>query len=356
MIRKISQFLLLLLFIGFGLFKTKNLISMVQNNYQSVKKEPQNETYTTDEKRYLKTYYLMKKGDNYYTAHYNAFQAVAGGEENVWKKDAWGWRLPTIFYFWKLLTKNGANIINLFVIMVFFTMLSLYLIAKKFTNKHIALLAPLMILPYFLNAIKTTSFLFTTWWGAFFLIIGLAFFYYQKHFWACLFFCLAICTRELLVIPLLAMLIISFWFKRNRLVFLVPIGLLGFYLLYHNHRVSQLLILESSFEIINRLSSFNKETLLTTLAFSTNSYLLLFLRPALIWITTSCFGLGYLLFKNKNKYSILIAFASFLAFFLALGFIGQSRWEDYWGPLYVPMMAAFSPILIITLNEDHKKN
>ncbi|GAG38715.1 unnamed protein product [marine sediment metagenome] len=92
--------------------------------------------------------------------------------------------------------------------------------------------------------------------------------------------------------------------------------------------------------------------LLTTLSFSTNSYFLVGLRPGLIWLITSILGLSYLSYKSKNKYPFLIALVSFLPFFLSLTIIGQTRWEDYWGPMYVPLMAIFSLTTIKVLNEN----
>lgn len=352
MIKKIAKLFLVCLFLGFSFFKTNQLIPQIKNTYQRVKGEPKDKTYFTDEMKYLKNYYLMKKGAGYYQSHYQASKNLGGEKDRIWKRDFWGWRLPFVFYFWKLFTKSGGGILNLFILLSSLSLTSSYFIAKKFIRTKLAPLAPLMLFPYFLNAIKSTSFLFITWWGLFFFIFGLLFFYYHQLALATLFFTFAVISREHFIIPLIFMLFFSIIYKKQKLVFLIPIISFFLMIFVHAYNVSSLISLETSLGISKRFASINKNLLLATLAFSTNSYLLVNLRPSLIWLIFSLMGLGYLFYLSKSKYFSLISLSSFLPLFLSLTFIGKSVWQDYWGAMYVPLMAIFSLTIFKILN-DH---
>ena len=84
--------------------------------------EQRNKTYRTDMDDYLKTYYLMKQGNSYYTSYLLAV------EQNPFKgvisDNLWAWRLPTVFYIWLMLpAKDGRVIFYLFLSLSLFLML-----------------------------------------------------------------------------------------------------------------------------------------------------------------------------------------------------------------------------------------
>lgn len=260
MIKKLAKFLLILLFLGFGLFKTNNFLFKIKDVRQSIKKEPADKSYIADELDYLKTFYLLKKGSGYYQARYEAQKNIAGKEEErVWTKDIWGWRLPFVFYFWKLFAKNGLGIFNLFIILSACFFLSSYLIVKKFVKNNFALLSTVILLPYFLNAIKSTSFLFIAWWGMFFFAFGLMFFYYNHLFLSSFFFILAVISREHFIIPLASMFVLSVIFKKSKLVFLIPIIAFFLMILLHVHNVSSFVPLKTPLGISQRFTFLNKK-------------------------------------------------------------------------------------------------
>jgi len=343
MIKKIIKLFLILLFLGLSILNPKEILPSIKKIYQDVKNEPQNKSYISDEKTYLKIFYLMEKNWPYYEANYYAFKNNVGLEGGkVWYKDVWGWRWPFVFHFWRVFCKNGGQIMILFIIFSLFSLFNSYSIAKKFISSNLAFLAPLMLFPYFLNAIRSTSFLFISWWGFFFFLAGLRFFYYNRSSLSTIFFTFAIISKEHFIIPILTMFVLALILKKNKAVFLIPlIFFLGFFF-FHIQQVSAIVALKKPLGISQRTSIFNKELLLSSLSFSTNSYLLVSLRPALIWIILSFIGLFHLLLEKKEKYPVLIGIASFFPIFASIPFIGQSVWQDYWGIMYVPLTAIFS--------------
>jgi hypothetical protein len=355
MIKKIIKFFIAALFLTFCLFKT-NQIREIVGIFQSLKKEINLTTHTNDERTYLKIFYLMKKGLNYYQANYLAFQANLETEATVWTKDVWGWRLPFVFYFWKTLAKNGGEIMLLFCLFSLIFLFCAYLLAKKFVPKKLALFAPGILFPYFLNALISGSFLFISWWALFFFTFGLTFFFYRRHRWATIFFTLAVISRELFLIPLGSMFLIALIYKKNKSVFSLPLIIFLFVIAFHYHQVSQFVSLENPWGIQKRFMLFNKGLLLSSLAFSTNNYLFVSLRPSLIWIIFSLLGLGYLVFKTNRQNNALIALSSFLPFFLSLPFIGQTVWQDYWGIIYVPLAGIFSLSVFTLFKQSRSLN
>jgi len=114
----------------------------------------------------------------------------------------------------------------------------------------------------------------------------------------------------------------------------------------HHYKVTSLVSLENPAGLKTRLPVFNKQVLLSTISFSTNSYLFLNFRPSLLWIIFALLGLLILVKHKKNKYPVLIALFSFLPTLLIIGFIGQTPNQDYWGPIYIPLTAMFSTTIL----------
>lgn len=342
MIKKIVKTGLIIFFLILCLPQKKSLNFSFRKTGQIVNIEPKNKAYFTDETKYLKTFYLLGKGFPYYQAHYQAMKQMAGEEAEVWTKDAWGWRLPTVFYFWKFFTNQGEGIFNLFLFMSFLTFINAFLIAKKFVSPKLALLASFILIPYFFNALKSTSFLFITWWALFFFILGLTCFFYQKLAWSTLFFTLSIITREHFIIPFIFMFLISYFFKKKKYPFLIPIIIFFLVAKFHSFQVEKIVNLSHSLGLQQRLGGFSKKLLLATLSFSTNLYFSIDWRPALIWLSFALVGLISLTLKSKDKYLPLIALASFSPLIIILPFMCNSTWQDYWGVFYVPTGAIFS--------------
>lgn len=341
MIKKIIKYSLISLFLSLTLFKYTSILSNIKDVFYQLKTEPLDESYISDEMKYLKNYYLMKKGIDYYQAHYLSQIKLAGNDNTVWQQDIWGWRLPFIFYFWKYLTRTGSDILLLFIFLALITLTTSYFISIKFIKSKISLLTPLIILPYFLSAIQSTSFLFITWWSMFFYIIGVAFLFYQKHFLSAIFLSIAILTREFYLIPILIMLLISVFYHKNIKIFLLPLLLFFLMMIFHIYKVNQFTHINNSFGAY-RLSRPNKTLVLSTLAFSTNSYFFVNYRPTLLFLAISVISLILLIIKSKDKYIYLLAISSFFPIFLSFFMINIGKWEDYWGATYVPLGIIYS--------------
>src|SRR3989344_9552610 len=76
-------------------------MSKAESLLGSISREPELETYTTDMKAYLRTYYEVRKGKPYYAS---LAQAVRGdATRDNFPGEVWGWKSPLIFYLWAAL-------------------------------------------------------------------------------------------------------------------------------------------------------------------------------------------------------------------------------------------------------------
>src|SRR3989338_7945708 len=86
--------------------------------------EPRLGTYRSDEMIFLKTYYLVEKGWNYYPAFSWAIEGDV--RKIVLTSDIFQWRLPTLFYLWKVLANNGWQILWLFWVLALSSMSAIF--------------------------------------------------------------------------------------------------------------------------------------------------------------------------------------------------------------------------------------
>src|SRR5438045_1099120 len=73
--------------------------------------DPQPKSYRSDEISFLRTFYLMEKGVNYYNAFKISREEFIGGD--IVRADVFTWRMPTVFYLWSLLANDGQQILTL---------------------------------------------------------------------------------------------------------------------------------------------------------------------------------------------------------------------------------------------------
>lgn len=251
-----------------------------QDVREKIAQEPLAETYFSDEILFLKTYFLMKKGVSYYSAF---AQAVIGhGMMNEIPREIWGWRWPTVFYFWKYLTPNALWLQILFLGVACLVLISAFSIAQNFLDKSFALLSPFLLIPYFLESAANTYFLLTEWWGVMFFLGGMAFFLKQKKTLSIILFSLAILTRELLLIPLLTFLIISLILKKDSKQLIFPLVIFFFVLTLHYLKILQFLSFFPQLSPGSRLHQPSFLLLQKEFAFNSREYLLVDYR-VLIW-------------------------------------------------------------------------
>lgn len=318
--------------------------------------EPKLGSYRSDEMIFLKTFYLMEEGEEYYKAFEIANEGDMRGK--VMTNDVFTWRLPALFYFWKFTASTGKQILANFWILVFLSLISSYFLLRKFLNPWLALAGPILLMPYFADAfVYKTSFLFTEWWAWFFGIFGLTFFVYQKKLPAWIFFLLAVFTRELMIIPIIGFLLISFLFKKNRIFFLSIVFCFFILLFFHQRAVCAILELSVANNFSNlafgRIHNFNKPVFFKMISFSFRQFPLVKYKSHFLIFATAFFSLVLNLYKNYNSKNITIYYFLIYGWSLVsiLPFISSSRYNDYWGILFMPTLILMIP-LILKKNEN----
>ena len=318
------------------------LISSIINGRQVrayLIREPVAETYRTDMDDFLKTYYLMKNGRDYYSAFKQA--VIQNAFKTTVSNNLWSWRLPTIFYIWQLFPSAIFLYAGFLLLCSFALLTSLFIGQELLPSKYnyLGILAPYLLYSYLHFAARDSTLLQTEWWGMFCLLFGM-FFWFKKNFsLAVLFITLTVLVRELFIVPLLIMTIIAFKQKQNWRALAVPGIILVLFMLLHFFWVARQIPITPSLFVL-RTHTFNKQIILPTLAFASWEYIWNRLRIFIIF-----FGLGLvgILFKRKQAGWLWLSFFIFPLSFL---FIGSSVYNDYWGILYMPFVILAVPSFV----------
>jgi len=282
---------------------------------------------------------LVEEGVNYYSAFNNAVRSDSRG--GYLTKDIFVWRLPTVFYFWSFFVNNGFGIGILFIAL---SSASLYCVYKITNN----ILSPIILAPYYLDAYYyETSFLFTEWWGLFFFIFGLTALLYTRNKLTIIFLALSILTRELFIIPVILMAIISFLKKTNRLIFLKILFIFLVFYFEHYTLVQSQDVITIAKSPLSRIHGFDFRQVQREIAFSMRQYPLLNFRLPLIFaISTPLILFIKYLTTKKLKYLYLLSAFSLLFITPFSGVI----YNDYWGITFMPLVIAFCPLIFSSFN------
>lgn len=307
-----------------------------------LQREPTPETYRSDLDDFLRTYYLMEKGQGYYISF---SQAVS---ENAFKSyiapNIWSWRLPTIFYFWKLLpTGNGVFIYFAFVVLSSISLYFVLPISEYFFSKDrlkYAILSPYLLYPYFHFAARDLVFLHTEWWAIMISIIAVYLWVKQLRFLSVLAFSLAVITRELLIFPFIIVVIIySVLKKQLQVLLLLPLIILSTLIVLHYIGVTNVIGNPANL-FTPRIHRLSYQILQATLAFGSWEYIYYKIRIFIVFYILSFVGI---LFNHRLSKAILMGFIIFPFSFL---FLGSSNYNDYWGIFYIPWVAISAPLIL----------
>ncbi len=311
--------------------------------------EPGREAYNSDESDYLKTFYLMEKGDDFYVAHRTAL--IADDRFLDFKGDVAGWRLPTIFYFWKFVANSGTNIRFSFLVLSSISLVSVYFLMKRFVGV-LGLLSVYLLTPYFLGAVTDKSFLFIEWWAVIFLIFGLTLLVYNKRLLAYIVFLLCLATRETFIVPVFSIIFWDILTRKRFLLAFITIGALALFFFFHMANLGNFNLLAPA----NRFHPINKGLILNIFAFSGRMYEFALLRQGLILTLIAVAGALYSVFvqfkhKEVSKSLIFIfAFVPMVLFAFFFGTIahegGREFYSDYWGISFVPFAIIFAPLVL----------
>lgn len=289
--------------------------------------------YTTDMRGFLKTYQLMKSGENFYSAFVSG---MAGLRDGVFRPDINAWRQPLIFYLWKILPGNGSSIYYAWEIVIIFDLLAAYGIARKFLPERLTILSPFILFPYFHFSLVDFTLLQPEWWAMSFLLFGVTSIVYRRHFLASIFLALSLATREPFIIPVLGILFVNRKNIRQMAIPLLVFG--GYYFFFHLPNV-----FKYPTEIVRSNRHGGVYVLHSLFAYGSWSYLLGVFRPFLILLIL---GFRRRNFLFMTTYLPFLIFAAILA---ASGGIDETR--DYWGIYFVPFLLVSAPILILPPGE-----
>lgn len=333
---KIPIFILVFLLLLSALFNGKDLRVFLTRNLPLY-------TYNNDPSVFLKTFFLMKEGTNYY----DAFKISISSRFSIqtYPGDVWGWRTPTLFSIWSLLPgKTGLSLYVLFLALSSSVVFVSYRLLRKYLPSHFAILSPYLIFPYIHYAVRDQMFLETEWWGLYMFIFGLFFLIKRKFFFAAAFFSMSVLFRELYMLPITFMVIYSI-FKQRKLTFTFLIPIISFILIYvyHLFRLREYINIWETL-LVPKTVSDPSSLIHQTLAFASWEYLFAKLRPFLFLLPVAFFGCVILLKKVKEAVYLILSFALFPIFFLKFGI---TLYHDYWGILYIPIAIILSPLILL---------
>lgn len=305
------------------------------------------DTYTTDMRGFLKTYYLMKTG----TGFHKAFEIGITGSLGSFSLDLAGWREPFIFHLWTSLPGNATSIYFLWIMMLIAVIFAAYRIAQKFLPDYYAVLSPLLLLPYLLYSLSDLAMLQPEWWGFAFLIIGLMFYFYHRYFAAGVVFAICLATREMYFIPIASVLAVSVFKNGYRSSLKMTLPIIGFILYYVFYYLPPILSVDQG--LVKPIRMGYPIFMNQVLAYSMWSYQFGALRPFLwVGIATTALLIIQAVKSARKRLVCLELLALYVPTIIALFAIGavgrMTQWHDYWGIYFVPLLIIVTPIALAT--------
>lgn len=312
----------------------------------------QNTAYNNDPGVLLATYKSVENGQDYYESYKQA--QLGRFSQSIIPGDIWGWRLPTIFYIWKIIPGGALSIYLLYLILSASVLYAAYKINRIFLPEKLAILSPYLIFPYLHFGSRDQMFLETEWWGLSIFILALYFLLKKRLFVSTVFFSLTLLVREVYILPIGLMLLFAF-FKQKKLiaVFLIPQVTFMTFFIYHIYRVDKYInawgTLLSARTVDNGLFFLQQ-----TLAYASWEYLLNQFRPFYLLTIWAIIGCIYI-FKFQKERSAIFLLLAFLPFPTAFLKFGTTPFNDYWGIIYVPIAVMLSPLLLTVFSQSSKK-
>ncbi len=183
-----------------------------------------NRAISNDTSLYRQIYHAVCKGQPFYStfAQINIFCYIGSFVRYVF-----GYRLPTVFMFWKYCTwGNGMLVTYMFLLLTLLAMWSVFRTLEYRLKPAAALVGPILLGPMFFMGPADWSLLMTEYWCVFPFIFSLPFLVRRQFAPASFFLVLAAITREFMLLPALLFLIIGLWNRdlRPRYSFYLPLA------------------------------------------------------------------------------------------------------------------------------------
>lgn len=342
----------LLIFFLLGLILLNYLIVGVYYNeiINNVSQEPPDEQYRFDPIIFLKAFYLMERGLPYYKAYGEAYKKDAAHDS--YPQYTQTYRFPTVFYLWKTFCPPDGRYLNfLFTFFVLSSLICAFLIAWKFTPTPWALLAPVLLTPYFLYGNLTMWFLATEYWALFFGIIAVCLFVYDFHRLSVVAALLCSLTRELGIFLLFAGLFASWLSKKKKESVIWVIAIIILIAAYFLH-----LNAAKPFTSGKPAQSFFAWQLFRLDAFKAIAEFGFVAVPYnKIWafplILLSILGLSLYTFKEKRPYFLSLILIPTFTFFA----MGRDPGAGYWNAVWMPLVITTVPFFFASFEEKLRK-
>lgn len=344
MVKLLSLVLLALLILNFIAFAYSAATAPDPNNIsltEAASIEPVPEQYGFDAFIFLKTFYLMKRGNNYY----QSFRTAIVQDLRISEKptSVQNYRLPTLFWLWRyLLPEDGAYILYLFWLLSALSIICSYFFAKKLVGSSLSLVAPAMLSSYLAFGATTWWFLMAEYWGVFFAIFALTCYIYDLEIPSIVFATLAVLIRELFLFLPIAMLIGAIYSRDKKKIALWACPILIFSAVYIMHYLTLRPYLKSAPLNVQTWLHGGLGYVISTTQFGMDLFTQnLILRIA---VPTAGFVGALLIPEVDKKISIFCCIALPVLGFL---FFGSGQWGNYWGIIYVPIVLICTPLLAL---------
>jgi hypothetical protein len=293
---------------------------------------------------YIKIFYNLEHGMNYYTALGRAYADRTGTPRPPDRIQQW--RLPTAFMLWSwLFPADCRYVFFLYILLSSVTLWVAFLIARTAVGPVPALMAPLLLAPYFLNGAVFTWFSSAEFWGLFSIFWGLLLYIRKRESLSAVFFACALLFRELYALSWLVPWTLSVFTRHIRKFLLwlsVPAPFALLYL-YHYFSVRQFLRVSPSDVRIWMAASW--DSFLLTARFG-----MWFLGEggAIYWILLILGIAGAALHPDRRARALLLGLI--LVPCVAFQVLGHF-WAFYWGIVYMPVALTCIPFLAV-LHKD----
>ena len=289
---------------------------------------------------YVRVYYLMREGHGYYDSLLRSFQLDE--RYPVPPTSVLAWRQPALSYLFSLLP-SVDDIYWLYIVLAVFTILSSFLVAYRSTGRALlSTVASMLIANYLASPVLAPRWVvFHEWWGACFLIFGLAMISLKKDAFGAVFLLAAACIREQYALALMGALLASLIYRRSRPSWTIAFIIYAFQ--YYVHYVNLSALTPGPHFNVGFLLS--RPTPLLLPASALFAYLLLQHLPLvvapLIGLILIIGVLGILGFEDRMLRITCLALVLTVPI-LSL-FIGNI-YDYYWGTTYVPVLLLGVPL------------
>ena len=292
--------------------------------------EPAWKRYIFDGELYLRVFYRMKSGVDYYPALADAFLGHA--EKTQVPTSVLGWRLPTLFLFWKIFFPSGAALAKGFLILGVLSGIMAFLGARALSTAFLAIPVAALVCGYLFVGAVSTWLPIMEYWAVPISLTALFLFATGRTASAALPALLAPLIREVYIFLLLGGLIAVFALRERRPILAWISAGLGFTVIWVIHYARVKAMIGSVSTSADWLQGGGWRLALGSITFSTTA-MFNNLFTAVAFAAMGIAGLALI----RSRVTRIFALASTLPLLLVTPFFGN-QWNYYWGISIMPLV------------------